>query len=104
MMPCQVVSLTMIVHEMTVSNCTEVKFSGNLQHVVDENPGMVPLTVSSAVDMDSTTISTSKLTLWALANLWKEDKEGGYAIQHGRCPVSDFGHPCQGNSPTDPDR
>ena len=70
----------MTVHKMMVSNCTEVKFSGNLQHVVDDNPGVVPLTVSSAVDMDSTAISTSELTLWALANLWKEDKEGGYAI------------------------
>jgi len=34
--------------------------------------------------------------LWGLANLWKEGDEGGYAVQHSRQPVSDFGKPRQG--------
>ena len=28
--------------------------------------------------------------MWGLANLWKEGKEGGYFIRHGRNPVNDF--------------
>ena len=27
---------------------------------------------------------------WGLANLWKDGREGGYAVRHGRQPVSDF--------------
>jgi len=30
---------------------------------------------------------------WGLANLWQRGKEGGYAVRHGRNPVSDFGRP-----------
>ena len=27
---------------------------------------------------------------WGLSNLWKDGQEGGYAVRHGRQPVSDF--------------
>ena len=37
-----------------------------------------------------TTMTTNELTLWGLANLWKEGKEGGYAVRHGQHPVWDF--------------
>jgi len=36
------------------------------------------------------------MMLWGLANLWKEGDEGGYAVQHSRQPVSDFGKPRHG--------
>ena len=36
---------------------------------------------------------------WGLVNLWKEGKEGGYAVRHGRQPVSDFGRPQNGKEP-----
>ena len=38
-----------------------------------------------------TTMTAAELTIWALANLWKEGKEGGYAVRHGQKPVRDFG-------------
>src|SRR5882762_9132185 len=53
--------------------------------------------------MDSMNISASELSIWALANLWNEDKEGAYAIRHGWHPVSDFGRPHQGEGSADPD-
>lgn len=28
---------------------------------------------------------------WGLANLWREGREGGYSVRHGRRPVNDFG-------------
>ena len=35
-------------------------------------------------------MTANKLTLWGLANLWKEGKEGGYPVRHGLHPVQDF--------------
>jgi hypothetical protein len=35
---------------------------------------------------------------WGLANMWKDGKEGGYSIRHGRQPVSDFGRSRQSSS------
>jgi hypothetical protein len=48
------------------------------------------------MDMDMSKLSLSNLMLWGLTNLWKDRKEGGYAIQHGTQPVSNFGRPQQG--------
>ena len=39
-------------------------------------------------------LTASELMIWALSNLWKQGKEGGYFIWHGQQPVNDFGHPC----------
>ena len=47
--------------------------------------------MSGAADTDMANISANELMKWALSNLWKEGKEGGYAVQHGRQPVNDFG-------------
>ena len=35
-------------------------------------------------------LTASELMAWGLANLWKEVREGGYAVRHGRQPVNDF--------------
>ena len=58
-----------------------------------EGPEVVPMHVSGAVDTDLTNVKTSEVMAWAVANLWKEGKEGGYAVKHGQVPVSDFGMP-----------
>ncbi|KIM57496.1 hypothetical protein SCLCIDRAFT_10447 [Scleroderma citrinum Foug A] len=49
-----------------------------------EEPDVVPLQVSGTVDMDMTSMTANELTLWGLANLWKDGKEGGYAVRHGQ--------------------
>ncbi|KAJ7815772.1 hypothetical protein B0H14DRAFT_2521644 [Mycena olivaceomarginata] len=36
--------------------------------------------------------------------MWKEDKEGGYAVRHGRRPVNDFGLSQDPEQALDPDR
>ena len=47
--------------------------------------------MSGAADTDVMNVSANELMMCALSNLWKEGREGGYAVQHGRQPVSDFG-------------
>ena len=47
--------------------------------------------MSGAADTDLTNVSANELMMCVLSNLWKEGREGGYAVQHGRQPVSDFG-------------
>ena len=37
------------------------------------------------------TMTANEMMLWGLANLWKEGKDGGYAVRHGQQPVQDFG-------------
>ena len=61
----------------------------------------MPLQVSGAVDTDMSTLTANELMAWGLANLWKEGKEGGYAVRHGRQPVSDFGRPRVGEQRQD---
>ena len=51
---------------------------------------MIPLQVSGSVDCDLSNVTTNELMKWGLTNLWKEGHEGGYAVRHGRQPVSDF--------------
>lgn len=52
---------------------------------------MIPLHVLGAMDIDLTRMTSSEMMVWGLANLWKEDKGGGYAIKHGDQLVVDFG-------------
>ena len=47
--------------------------------------------ISGAVDADLTNVKASEVMASAVCNLWKEGKEGGYAVKHGQAPVSDFG-------------
>ncbi|KAK6996194.1 hypothetical protein R3P38DRAFT_3629326 [Favolaschia claudopus] len=70
-------------------------------------PDVIPLQVTGTVDTDLSKLTTNEMMAWGLQNLWKEGKEGGYAIRHGRHPVSDFGRPRANdalNSDDDPDR
>ena len=60
------------------------------------DPDVIPLQVSGNVDNDLTKVSASELMAWGLSNLSKEGKEGGYAVQHGHKPVSDFSKPRAG--------
>jgi hypothetical protein len=50
-------------------------------------------------DTDLTKMTANELMMWGLCNLWKEGKEGGYAVKHGQQPVSDFGS--QANPPSE---
>jgi len=45
------------------------------------------------IDTDLAKLTTNEMMMWGLANLWKEGKEGGYAIKHGARLVNDF-PPC----------
>jgi len=47
-----------------------------------------------------TTTTAKEMSLWALANLWQQGKEGGYAVRHGQRPVRDFGRRQQGDQAT----
>ena len=40
-------------------------------------------------------LTANEMMAWGLANLWKEDQEGGYSVRHGCRPVNDFGRPRQ---------
>ena len=51
---------------------------------------MIPLQISGSVDCDVSSVTANELMKWGLANLWKDGREGGYAVRHGRQPVSDF--------------
>ena len=57
--------------------------------------------MSGAADTDLTNVSANELMMWGLSNLWKEGKEGAYAVQHGRQPVSDFGRMRTGSDGSD---
>ncbi|KAJ6543482.1 hypothetical protein B0H10DRAFT_2389367 [Mycena sp. CBHHK59/15] len=69
------------------------------------DPDVIPLHVTGTIDTDLSTLSSNEMMTWGLENLWKEGKEGAYAVRHGRHPVSDFGKPRAGDpEPADPDR
>lgn len=52
---------------------------------------VVPIQVSGTLDTEMTSLTTTELTKWALSNLWKDGKEGAYAVRHGTRPLCDFG-------------
>ncbi|KAK7679185.1 hypothetical protein QCA50_017763 [Cerrena zonata] len=47
-----------------------------------EGPDVIPLQVSGWIGTDLSKLSANEMMLWGLSNLWKEGKEGGYAIRH----------------------
>ena len=49
-------------------------------------------------------MTANELMLWGTANLWKEGKEGAYAVRHGGQPVHDFGRPRKGEEAHDDDK
>ena len=57
----------------------------------EDGPDVIPWNVSGTTDTDLSKVTTNELMTWGLNNLWKEGKEGAYAICHGHQPVSDFG-------------
>lgn len=65
-------------------------------HTFPDNPDVIPLQVTGTIDTDLSKVTVSEMMAWGLANLWKEGKEGGYSVRHGRQPVSDFGRPRRG--------
>jgi hypothetical protein len=62
------------------------------------------LTFAGVVDTDLSKLSANEMMAWGLMNMWKEDKEGGYAVRHGRRPVNDFGLSQDPEQALDPDR
>jgi hypothetical protein len=64
---------------------------------------VIPLYVSGGIDTDLTKLTASEMMAWGLANLWKDSREGGYLVRHGRCPVNDFGCPNETAEGTDTD-
>ena len=57
-------------------------------------PDVIPIQIAGGVDTDMSKLMASELMTWGLSNLWKEGREGGYLVLHGRQPVIDFGCPC----------
>ncbi|KAF8145651.1 hypothetical protein K438DRAFT_1735322 [Mycena galopus ATCC 62051] len=68
------------------------------------DPDVIPLNFTGTVDSDLSKLSANEMMAWGLMNLWKEDKEGGYAVRHGRIPVNDFGQSQNPEEALDPDR
>ena len=56
----------------------------------DDSPDVIPLQVSGSVDCDLSGLTANELMQWGLMNMWKDGREGGYAVRHSRQPVSDF--------------
>ena len=56
----------------------------------ESSPDVIPLQISGSIDCDLSNVTASELMKWGLTNLWKDGREGGYAVRHGRQPVSDF--------------
>ncbi|KAF8195697.1 hypothetical protein K438DRAFT_1968205 [Mycena galopus ATCC 62051] len=69
-----------------------------------DDPDVIPLNFTGTVDSDLSKLSANEMMAWGLMNLWKEDKEGGYAVRHGRIPVNDFGQSQNPEEALDPDR
>lgn len=59
-------------------------------HIDGSSPDVIPLQISGSVDCDMSNVMADELMKWGLANMWKDGHEGGYAVRHGRQPVSDF--------------
>ncbi|PCH40663.1 hypothetical protein WOLCODRAFT_168087 [Wolfiporia cocos MD-104 SS10] len=58
---------------------------------------VIPLQLSGMSDTDSTAVHPDQMMMWALSNLWKEGREGGYLVRYGQ-PVRDFpGQPAEGD-------
>jgi len=74
-----------------------------LKHNVDSlwqtGPDVILIDIVGDIDTDTSKLTASELMMWGLANLWKEGREGGYFVWHGKQPVNDFGHPRAGDDP-----
>ena len=53
-------------------------------------PDVIPLQILGGCDNHSASLSANDIMKWGLANLWKEGREGGYAVRHSQNAVRDF--------------
>ncbi|KAF9778455.1 hypothetical protein BJ322DRAFT_1114276 [Thelephora terrestris] len=60
------------------------------QDTDDGSPDVIPLQVSGSVDCDLSNITANELMNWGLLNMWKDGREGPYAVRHSGQPASDF--------------
>jgi len=71
----------------------------NVDSLCQTGPDVIPIDIVGGIDTDTSKLTASELMTWGLANLWKEGREGGYFVRHGKQPVNDFGCPCAGDDP-----
>lgn len=57
----------------------------------------MPLQHLGVHDTIMSTLSSSELMMWALANAGGDEREGGYAVRHGRRALSTFGRTLDGS-------
>ncbi|PSS32096.1 hypothetical protein PHLCEN_2v2137 [Hermanssonia centrifuga] len=80
----------MLGHEATGLEEQEENGASESNDTDNDQPDVIPMQVSGAIDTDLTTLTSKELMLWGLANLWKEGHEGPYSIRHGTQPVRDL--------------
>ena len=56
----------------------------------DDSPDVIPLQVSGSIDCDLSNLTANELMRWGLMNMWKDGREGAYAVRHSHQPVTDF--------------
>ncbi|KAJ7130993.1 hypothetical protein C8R44DRAFT_839124 [Mycena epipterygia] len=91
------VEITSIIRQSSDTGIIDQESDGYVpQHEefeTEADADVIPLDVTGTIDTDLSKLNANEMMSWGLANLWKEDKEGGYAVRHGRRPVNDFGQP-----------
>lgn len=83
------------IHPPRLTVCEFSPRLSNSHHIIypnldESSPNVIPLQISGSVDCDLSNVTANELMKWGLGNLWKDGREGGYAVRHGRQPVSDF--------------
>lgn len=66
-----------------------MKFNQDLE-VEEDAPDVIPLQHLGMMDNELTQVARDEVVRHGLLNLWREGKEGGYLVQRGRNPLSDF--------------
>ncbi|KAJ3557094.1 hypothetical protein NM688_g1663 [Phlebia brevispora] len=73
-------------------------------NIGSDEPEIIPMQVTGAVDTDMTKLTCKNLDLWSMANTWKAGYEGLYAVRPGTRWVSDWGPSVTAQNPLDSDR
>ncbi|KAG9023799.1 hypothetical protein FRB95_012477 [Tulasnella sp. JGI-2019a] len=71
-------------------------YKGTVTDANNSEADIIPLQHLGVCDTDLSKLSTAELATYALAALMPEGAEGGYAVQHSKKAVSDFGKPPKG--------
>ncbi|KAJ3559079.1 hypothetical protein NM688_g560 [Phlebia brevispora] len=74
------------------------------EDIGSDEPQIVPMQVTGAVDTDMTKLTRKDLDLWSMANTWKSGYEGLYAVRPGTRWVSDWGPSISTRNPPDGER